>query len=1412
MTGSGEEEGRKLKFVCRPWSGSNIGVENTKGDLHGSTLDNNVGTCSTGCGSVLGFSHFASLHGGFSGVSERINLIKKEGRLGTNGKRVHDTSRKNQKRAALEEDRDRLPEQGSFIQSPGAKNRGDSVGKRSRKRYNRDGKDPFGELDGVDVSKPGSQSTSASNNQKHLLLAAGWTVVSRLGHSDLLYVSPSGSVYGSLSKALEAFSPDASGFREKECNSYQSGYTGGRFGDSDLHGHSSDSNLVAKNIHEGKGTVDQMAEIGSPVEHVDSKDMLLQDQGKIKKSLTKVPLEMVSNGVQDVVACSKVNEKTETHIKNGSFSSETKKLNYSIVVMSKGNHHDDVEIQKRASSNGAMQSVLINGKPLPVDDQIGMEIREDEDLFKLSKDEVFMTGNLLLQKPQTHKETREEALLMADETRCKQLFDVVAVDEKVNQENRNPDDCSRVAIKGNQSIVNINQDGKLHRVRRSERINGRHVPVYTDLDIDIWDDNYYLDSCDYVNTFTTDLHLGTQEPDDKIAKEASPMPKEIRYKVVNEVSTFGITDANALLEKQKPDEGAHNKLSAVQEELGSEEIHKQSVFHVEDGKGKTCTFVDLLSQDMLPLDQGTGNESDNEVLPMVRERRYRELHDILVSCMADGNAKSCTECSSKGGQMLDSRRRSMANNGKDRDGDMHGHGEGVELRRSKRIDGKHVPVDGEFDIDTWVFDDLLDLSMFVDDRVENKDEEKSANSNSEMVSIVIGLPATGFLDELCIKNVKPRSACSISEMVNLVVGLPAPGWLKQTAATKSEHQKPRNQEPVKHTAIMKSGNWKPRNQEQLDSNGTLCIHAKVLKNYLGVKTPLSEKVSSLLLDNVTEAFKQTAMWESDNQKIRNQEQNQELSEQSATRKSDNQTPRNQEQLDSNSPLCVYEKKKSRVKTLVAETGSPSLLNNGTQTLITEKRSPLSLTKRKRVGGGYSNGKKKKRRRGGCGLVVRRSGKGDIVSETKCSMLSWLIDNGALAEGEKVFYKIKNGKGNITKGSITRGGIRCNCCRKVWSLLEFEAHAGSNIHQPWFNTCLISGKSLMQYQIEAWEKQKKERKLGFQTVGAGDADPTDDTCGICADGGHLICCDGCLSTFHQECVMLKSLPEGSWYCPYCRCAFCMLADSGHDILSQNFSMCCCNQCGCKYHRDCVVEKDKDAIFLNSLSFCGENCRKVAMGLSDILGVSNPLDGGFSWTLLKRLDEDEDVGSSSDQRLSFIMGCNIKLALALSALHECFVPLVDPRSGLDMIVQAVYNCGSNYNRLNCERFYTMVLEKDEEIISVATLRLHGTRLSEMPFIGTRPIYRRQGMCRRLLNSIEKMLSSLHVEKLIIPAIPDLLGTWMTSFSFTPLESSHREEIRNLSMMLFADTILLQKSLCNSVTNEASGRLALVATSRK
>lgn len=150
--------------------------------------------------------------------------------------------------------------------------------------------------------------------------------------------------------------------------------------------------------------------------------------------------------------------------------------------------------------------------------------------------------------------------------------------------------------------------------------------------------------------------------------------------------------------------------------------------------------------------------------------------------------------------------------------------------------------------------------------------------------------------------------------------------------------------------------------------------------------------------------------------------------------------------------------------------------------------------------------------------------------TKLTIFSKLIEAGTLTDNQPVMYVSEdNGCGtgtSILSGKVTRDGILCDCCQETVTIQEFESHAGSNVKRPWESIFLASGKTLINCLEEAWGSAKqseklegipgKEKCLGMYEEG----DESDDTCGICADGGRLICCDGCPSTFHQECLNLE----------------------------------------------------------------------------------------------------------------------------------------------------------------------------------------------------------------------------------------------------------------------------------------------------
>ncbi|OIW11576.1 hypothetical protein TanjilG_26942 [Lupinus angustifolius] len=131
-------------------------------------------------------------------------------------------------------------------------------------------------------------------------------------------------------------------------------------------------------------------------------------------------------------------------------------------------------------------------------------------------------------------------------------------------------------------------------------------------------------------------------------------------------------------------------------------------------------------------------------------------------------------------------------------------------------------------------------------------------------------------------------------------------------------------------------------------------------------------------------------------------------------------------------------------------------------------------------------------------------------------------------------------------------------------------------------------------------------------------------------------------------------------------------------------------------------------------------------------------------------------------------------------------------------------SDFARLNFQGFYTVVLEKRDVLISVASVRkkimVHGTTVGEMSLIATCGQYCRQGICRILASAIEEAHFGCR-RKIVKAAIPDLVETWTKGFGFIPIDDNEKQRLKKINLMVFPGTVLLDKPLYQKDKSEES-----------
>lgn len=74
---------------------------------------------------------------------------------------------------------------------------------------------------------------------------------------------------------------------------------------------------------------------------------------------------------------------------------------------------------------------------------------------------------------------------------------------------------------------------------------------------------------------------------------------------------------------------------------------------------------------------------------------------------------------------------------------------------------------------------------------------------------------------------------------------------------------------------------------------------------------------------------------------------------------------------------------------------------------------------------------------------------------------------------------------------------------------------------------------------------------------------------------------------------------------------------------------------------------------------------------MVGASNKLDDEYTWTLLRRMEKGDSAAGTGNFNIR--TECHSKLAIAWSLMRDCFEPITDRHTRIDVIQSIVYNCG-------------------------------------------------------------------------------------------------------------------------------------------
>uniref|UniRef100_A0A8C1YQE7 Chromodomain helicase DNA binding protein 3 n=1 Tax=Cyprinus carpio TaxID=7962 RepID=A0A8C1YQE7_CYPCA len=118
-------------------------------------------------------------------------------------------------------------------------------------------------------------------------------------------------------------------------------------------------------------------------------------------------------------------------------------------------------------------------------------------------------------------------------------------------------------------------------------------------------------------------------------------------------------------------------------------------------------------------------------------------------------------------------------------------------------------------------------------------------------------------------------------------------------------------------------------------------------------------------------------------------------------------------------------------------------------------------------------------------------------------------------------------------------ILCDTCPRAYHLVCLEPELEKAPEGKW--SCPHCEKEGIQWEakeedFEDFEEECDDVRDVEAGLGGEEEDDHMEFCRVCKDGGELLCCDSCPSSYHIHCLNppLPEIPNGEWLCPRCTC--------------------------------------------------------------------------------------------------------------------------------------------------------------------------------------------------------------------------------------------------------------------------------------